>query len=118
MMLIFNPKRILMLRGIDKMFNYLHNHGFIRSTASYLLDGTASHLKIEHIGKLCVILNCTPNDLFEWRTDSNTVLPENHALHAIMKEPQKALNLKKMLEDIPVERLAEVESLLKGLKDG
>ena len=117
-MLIFNPKRILMLRGVDKMFNYLHNSGFIRSTATYLLNGTASHLKIEHLGKLCVLLNCTPNDLFEWRPDSKNVLPAGHALNSIIKSEQKINNIKDLLQDIPPAKLSEVENLLKGLSGG
>lgn len=117
-MLIFNPRRVLSLRGIDKMFNFLHKNGFIRSTATYLLNGTASHIKIEHIGKLCVLLNCTPNDLFEWRRDASDNLSENHALNSIVKPEMNQINFKEMLKDIPIEKLPQIESLMKELKDG
>jgi DNA-binding Xre family transcriptional regulator len=117
-MLYFNPKRIMAMRGIDKMFNYLHKNGFIRTTATYLLNNTASHIKIEHIGKLCFLLNCTPNDLFEWHPDNTYVLTENHALNTLIKHDKAVANIKELLKEIPPERLGEVESLLKGLKDG
>jgi DNA-binding Xre family transcriptional regulator len=117
-MLIFNPKRLMAMRGIEKMFNYLHKNGFIRTTASYLLNGTASHIKIEHIGRLCFMLNCTPNDLFEWRPDTTGALPENHALQAIVKTDMNLTNIKELLKEIPPDRLTEVEGLLKGLRDG
>lgn len=117
-MLKFNPQRMMALRGIEKMFNYLHKNGFIRTTATYLLNGTASHIKIEHIGRLCFLLNCTPNDLFEWRIDNTNVLSENHALHSIVKSNESIANIKDLLKEIPPERLPEVENLLKGLKDG
>lgn len=116
-MLIFKPQRAMFMRGIDKMFNFLHKNGFIRSTATYLLNGTASHIKIEHIGKLCVLLNCTPNDLFEWKPDAKNVLPENHALNSLVKDDLKSVSLKDLLKDIPIEKMSELEGLLKGLKD-
>lgn len=117
-MFIFNPKRIMKMRGIDKMFNFLHKNGFIRNTANYIVNETVSSIKIEHIGRLCLILNCTPNDLFEWQKDEQNVLPENHALNALVKESLPEVNIKKLLRDIPLDKLQEAEALLKGLKDG
>lgn len=117
-MLIFNAKRIMKMRGIEKMFSFLCNSGFVRNTASYLVTGKASHIKIEHIGKLCLLLNCTPNDLFEWENDGQNVLTENHALNAIVKEPVRESNIKQLLREIPLEKLGEAEALLKGLKNG
>ena len=84
-MLTFNPKRIMAMRGIEKVFNYLHKNGFGRSTAYHIANEAVFSIKIEQISKLCVLLNCTPNELFEWYPDTQTVLPENHALKALVK---------------------------------
>ncbi len=116
-MLFFTPQRVMAMRGIDKMFNFLHKNGFIRSTASYLLSGKPSHIKIEHIGRLCVALNCTPNDLFEWKPDSQNIISADHALNSMIKEHSKNVDLREMLKNIPVEKLPEIQSLIKGLED-
>lgn len=116
-MLTFNPRRMMAMRGIDRMFNFLNKNGFIRSTASYLVSGKPSHIKIGHIEKICRLLNCTPNDLFEWKTGAGDDLPAEHALKSLIKEDLKQINLRAMLKDIPVEKLPEIEGLLKGLKD-
>lgn len=116
-MLIFNPKRIMKMRGIEKMFSFLSNNGFIRNTANYIVNGKVSHIKIGHIGRLCLILNCTPNDLFEWENDGQNVLTENHALNALVKEPLQESNIKQLLREIPLEKLGEAEALLRNLKE-
>ncbi len=117
-MLKFNPNRMMALRGIDRMFGFLHKNGFVRSTANFMLKGAASSIKVEHIEKLCVLLNCTPNDLFYWNPDTNNPLPENHALYALKREHQSVKNYKELLMNIPPEKLPEVENLLESLQDG
>jgi DNA-binding Xre family transcriptional regulator len=117
-MLIFNPRRVLAMRGVDRMFSFLSKNGFIHSTASYLVSGGVRHIKLKHIGRLCLLLNCTPNDLFEWQPEAGVELPAEHALNLIIKEDFLPTNLRAILRDIPIEKLPEVENLLKGLKDG
>jgi DNA-binding Xre family transcriptional regulator len=117
-MLVFNPKRMLEMRGVERMFNFLCKSGFIQTTASQFLTRKIKSVKIEHIERLCRRLNCTPNDLFEWQTGANDDLPAEHALKSLIKTDTKPFNYKALLKDIPVEKLPEVENLLKGLKDG
>lgn len=117
MMLIYNPVRVMALRGIERTFKFLSNHGFVHSTASNMIAGRLAEVKIKHIGKLCLLLNCTPNDLFEWKPDPQSPLPEDHALNAIVREAVTMKNIKEMLKDIPIEKIPEIENLLKGLKD-
>jgi len=117
-MLIFNPKRILAMRGVDRMFNFLCKIGFIQTTAYNLSRGKVRSIKIEHIQRLCIALNCTPNDLFEWTPGAESDLPAEHPLNSLVREDSKPVNIRAMLRDIPVEKLPEIENLLKGLKDG
>jgi DNA-binding Xre family transcriptional regulator len=117
-MLIFNPNRILALRGVDRMFNFLCKIGFIQTTASSIVSGKIRSIKIEHIERLCAALNCTPNDLFEWQHSAKDNLPAEHQLKTLAKENLKPVNVRALLKDIPIEKMPELESLLKGLKDG
>lgn len=117
-MILFKPKRIMFQRGIDKAYAYLCNHGFTRHTAEILAGSKVSNLKIAHLGKICFLLNCTPNDLFEWEDDGTHKLPENHALNSLVREKTAQKSLNEMLKEIPIEKLPEIENLIKSLKDG
>lgn len=114
-MLKFNPKNIISLRGIEKTTGFLVKLGMDYSTASRFLKSKSQFVKIKDIERLCVALNCTPNDLFEWKADADTVLPEIHSLNALKREAG-AKNLRQMVKDIPSDRLAQIESVLDELK--
>lgn len=117
-MLKFYPNRIMAMRGIEKMFGFLRKNGFVPSTANFMVKGAAFSIKVDHIEKLCIALNCTPNDLFNWYPDPKNPLPENHALYAIKRENPVGTNLKELLLNVPPDKLPEIENLLEGLKDG
>lgn len=114
-MLTFNPKNIFLLRGIEKTTNFLVNLGMDYSTASRFLKSKSQFVKIKDIEKLCISLNCTPNDLFEWKPSNDTVLPETHSLNALDKG-DKVKKLQQIVKDIPSDRLTEIEGLLSELK--
>jgi DNA-binding Xre family transcriptional regulator len=114
-MLKFNLKNILGLRGIEKPIGFLVKTGLGYPTAHKLLKAANVSLRIGHIQQLCVALNCTPNDLFEWKPDANTILPEGHSLNALNKSAG-AKNLQEMVKDIPSDKLALIETLLNELK--
>ncbi|CAN5468511.1 hypothetical protein BH10ACI1_BH10ACI1_24610 [soil metagenome] len=114
-MLKFNPKRIFALRGVEKRSGFLVRLGFSYPQATQFLKSGNPSVKVRHIEQLCIALNCTPNDLFEWKPDTNTVLPDAHSLNTLDKGAA-AKSLQQMVKDIPSERLAEIENLLEGLK--
>lgn len=116
-MLIFDATRVMKLRGVERKYKYLIDNGFSHTTAANLANGQVAAVKIRHIGDLCQLLNCTPNDLYKWQPDAKNPLPETHALNALVRE-EIPLNFKKLLKDIPIEKLGEAENLLKSLKDG
>jgi succinate dehydrogenase flavin-adding protein (antitoxin of CptAB toxin-antitoxin module) len=109
---------MMQMRGIDRVFNFLSRNGFIRTTAYQFSSGHIKSVKIEHVEKICRLLNCTPNDLFEWKSDAGGDLPAGHALKSLVKDDLKSTNVRALLKDIPVEKLPEIEGLLKALKDG
>ncbi|MET0752566.1 MAG: helix-turn-helix transcriptional regulator [Pyrinomonadaceae bacterium] len=114
-MLKFNPKRILGLRGIGKPVGFLVRMGFDYPQASRFLKAASPMVKIKYIEQLCIALNCTPNDLFEWKADEKTVLPDGHSLNALSKG-DVTKNLQEMVKDVPSDKLALIEDLLDSLK--
>jgi len=114
-MLIYNLRRILTLRGIDKPHAFLVKNGFAASTASNMLSFYPVVFKVKALEKLCIALNCTPNDLFEWRPTENSVIAENHALKTLVKEKIPS-SITEMVKDLPVEKLSELEAIINGLK--
>ena len=115
-MMIFNPNRIFAMRGIDKPYSFLVKNGFGSSTASDLVNIKKPLVRTEYLERLCLLLNCTPNDLYEWKPDSGTSIAENHPLRALQKAEMPP-PMSELIKDIPVEKLSEVQNLLLGLKN-
>jgi DNA-binding Xre family transcriptional regulator len=115
-MLVFNLTRILALRGIDTPYAFLVKGGFHRTIAANLSNNRTVNIKITHLEKICRALNCTPNDLFEWRADEQNALGENHALNQL-KRNKTAHQVSRILKDIPIDKLERAEELLNQLKD-
>ena len=113
-MLIFNPRRIFGLRGIERPNNFLVKNGFTPMIASRLLAVGLTNVKVSSVGKLCELLNCTPNDLFDWRPSGNTTLPENHALRSLVREDR--VHLTELLKDLPAEKLADLHAMIDELR--
>ncbi|HEX6124661.1 MAG TPA: hypothetical protein VFZ23_04745 [Pyrinomonadaceae bacterium] len=114
-MLIFNPRRMFGLRGIERPNNFLVRNGFTSMIASRLLAPGLSSVKVGNVGRLCQLLNCTPNDLFDWSPTGNSPLPENHALKALVRH--EARPLADLLKDVPAEKLADLQAMIDELRN-
>jgi hypothetical protein len=113
-MLYFDIKRVLELRGIERPYTFFLKNGFVSQTAANLANNRVGHVKPEQMEKLCFLLNCTPNDLFDWQPDNKTVVPENHALRTLSKS--KTASFTEMVKDLPVEKLSQLEAVINELK--
>ena len=113
-MLIFNPRRIFALRGVEKPSGCLTKNGFTAPTATKFLQ--AKWIIISYLQKICLMMNCTPNDLFEWKPDATNKIEEDHALNSL-RRAESVANIRELLKDLPVEKLSQVESLLADLKN-
>lgn len=104
------------MRGIENPARHLLKLGISRPTISRLMHGDKSWVSYAHLEKICTVLNCTPNDLFEWKPSADSNLPENHALYAL-RRTDSGRSLNEIVKDIPLERMSEVENLLNGMKN-
>lgn len=113
-MLFLNIKRVMRLRGVEDHYRFLLNLGFVPSTAHAFLRGTIVLIKLEQIEKLCAALNCTPNDLLEWRPNADQSLAATHSLNALKKKTDK--DLPELLRDIPVDKFEQILDILQDSK--
>lgn len=101
------------MRGIDRPYAFLVKNGFSAGASSSWSQNQVGCIKPEQMEKLCMLLNCTPNDLFEWREDNKTVVPEGHAIRSLKKS-----NTHLALRDIPADKLEKLGEMLAELKNG
>jgi len=110
-MLQINLTRIFKARGIDQPYKFLVQNGFVPFTAHKYKNGKVEHIRLDHIEKLCVILNCTPNDILEWMPNDLLDDTPNHPLQKI-RIRNKKLEINKMLSHFSLEKLEEIEKML------
>jgi len=115
-MLYFNVKRLLDLRGIDRPYTFLVKNGFVSQTATNIINNQIARITPAQMETLCLLLNCTPNDLLDWRPSANAVVPENHPLRTLTKEKTPP-PISEMVKDLPVEKLSRLESMINELKN-
>ena len=113
-MLKYNIKALCTARGITKPVGHLIKAGINPNMASQLINNKLTAIKPAVLEKLCIHLNCTPNDLMEWIPEENTQT-ENHPLKPLMRKqlPQQIQNI---MADIPVSKLKEFEDKMSELK--
>ena len=111
-MLTFNFSRIFKARGIDKPFSYLVKVGYSDNFATRIVNNRIKRLDLTDLEKLCELLQCTPNDLLEWIPESKDKINNNHPLISI-KRSDKVIQLTQILNSVPLDKLSEIESVIK-----
>jgi hypothetical protein len=103
--------RIFKARGIEQPYKYLVKNGFVPFTAHKYKNGKVEQIRLDHIEKLCVILNCTPNELFEWVPNDLLDDYPDHPLQQIRRR-EKKIEINKILSKMPLHKLEEIEKLI------
>jgi len=111
-MLKVNLQRIFDARGIKRSFTYLVNNGFTRPAATKLNTGQVRAVYLRDVEHLCMLFQCTPNDLFEWAPDADQKDAASLPLKELIRT-QGGVNLQAVLETIPLAQLGEIEKLIK-----
>lgn len=111
-MLRYNFDRIFKARGIEKRFTFLHRSGFPENFAAKISKNRVSSIRLQDMEKLCILLCCTPNDFFEWVSDSQAGVGKDHPINNIRK-PEKIVDITKTLHSVPINKLDKIEELIK-----
>ena len=111
-MLTLDLKPIFAVRGIEQPYAFLVQNGFSYNTAQRLTSGKVSVMNINYMEKLCILLWCTPNDLFHWQPKQNTAIPEDHPLLPLTKRPEAKMNFRNAMRRVPLHKLEELSTTL------
>jgi DNA-binding Xre family transcriptional regulator len=109
-MLSFSLTRVASLRGIGKPYKFLVKNGFTPTTATKLANGDIEFLRVDYLEKLSTLLNCTPNDFFEWTPNSRSEDKGDHPLHGLKKS--ELVDLTSTLRGLSMDKIKELEALL------
>ena len=112
-MLYFNLTRLLKVRGVERPYSWLVQNGFVPQTATRWAKNQIGYVRPEQMERLCLLLNCTPNDLFDWREDSQTVVHEGHALRSLTKQTN---DIQTRLRELPLDKLEKLGEMLAELR--
>jgi len=63
-----------------------------------------------------MMLNCTPNDLFDWRAGCKTVVHDTQRWRTLTKPPPDT-NIQTTLRELPLDKLEKLGEMLSQLKD-
>lgn len=110
-MLKFNFTRIFKARGIDKPYTYLVKAGYSASFATRTVNNKVRQLNVADVEKLCVMFQCTPNDLMEWIPNTDYNPEQKHPLSSLQRIAKDS-RINRLIYNIPVDRLTEIEQLI------
>lgn len=103
------------LRGIENHYKLLVDLGFAPATVRNLLGCSVRRIDFEHLERICLALNCTPNDILEWLPAETHINAEAQDLIKLKRD--KEADLSKLLSKIPMEKFEEIAGLLQDSTD-
>ena len=98
-------------RGIRQPFAYLRNAGLPLGAVRKITNGTYARPPLDHIEKLCLVLQCTPNDILRWLPDKGQ--PGDVPLKELSL-PDEHLEFLSTLQALPIDALKELGMKLRG----
>jgi len=112
-MLKYNLKRVMRARGQTKYFTYLRKQGYAPNTASRLLNEHVKTLNLKQVEHLCLLLDCTPNDLLDWDPGKDITEPKKKALADLIRTDEVS-RVSQLLYQVPMSELKDVAQYLKS----
>lgn len=114
-MLYFNFIRVFKLKGIARPFTYLCNNGYSAGYATKLTNNRVQEINLERLEKFCKDFNCTPNDIFDFRPNTNDNLPKEHALHTLTKSEISSEIMGK-INAMSAEKIQQIHDIIKNME--
>ncbi|GHM98691.1 hypothetical protein WSM22_01810 [Cytophagales bacterium WSM2-2] len=111
-MLKFDLYHILEAKGYDRPYTFLVKSGFSRAHATKLLSSNLGTIRITILEKICIVLNCTIDELFTWT--GSVGVGDDHALNRLKRERTNS-NIMHKIKSLPLRKLDEVHHLLDEL---
>lgn len=114
-MLLLNLNTLMRKMNIRFMRKFLVDRAGINPVnASKMLKGRTDLIRISQIEKICRVMNCTPNDIFEWKpSPKDELLPEHHPLRTLEGKKEEL----EFLERISTMSTAQLHEVMRKVDD-
>jgi hypothetical protein len=117
-MLIWNLQSVCKARGIERPYSFLIKSGLPEWAATSILNNTRNTIQFKYLEIICAALNCTPDDLFQWKPDPHKTLPEGHQLYKLTDTLAPSTDLLNEINKYSIKNVREiVQKLNSGDKD-
>ena len=111
-MLQYRFDKIFMIKGILNPFSFLRNAGFSDSFATKTKNNRINRLSLDMLERLCISLECTPNDLLEYTPEKAYSIANDHPLHQLNRT-DKIIEINRTLSRLPIEDLIKIQKIIK-----
>ena len=108
-MLTLNIKAVMNAREIYNHNAFLCNHGFSYYTASRLLNNKVKSISHSQLEKLCMLLRCTPNDLYVWNGANSMMNNNNQPLSQLQQIAVKPPT-NQIFNNLPLQKVLELRN--------
>ena len=110
-MLVLDLYRVFEDKGIENPQRFLKRNGFTVHTTFKLLNNKVVSISFRHMEQLCLLLNCSPDDLFSWRSDELSG-SYNHPFLMKLNRGERKGNITSQLKSLPPDKLNEVRKYI------
>ena len=111
-MLVFNLTRLLKIKGISNPTRFFMNMGYSKSIAYRMSKNDTYNFTTNKLEQLCLALNCSPNDLFEYIPEKNSTITPSHPLNHLIRHDKTQI-IYSLLHELPIEKILELADLVK-----
>jgi len=94
---------------------FLYKRGITRNKSHHLINKNVKLISISDIEHLCLIFNCTPNELFTFEESKEKPLPENHALKQLIRSPLPSVP--ELVKDLSISQATDLINKLIEIKN-
>ena len=113
-MIALDLARLMESKEIQNPLQYLKQAGFSYHVANKLLTERMARLNYEYLERLCLLFNCTPNELLYWKPGPGTKATEKIALSKLAGRQRKD-NLVRKINQLPEEKIDQLREWVNKL---
>ncbi len=110
-MLYFDFQSIFHARNITNPYSLLVQNGFSQRMAYNIAHRKLKTLRLESLYKVCMLCNCTPNDVIRYKPDERVPLNDLHSLNKI-KGDVLSTKAKNFLQQLSMEDLNALANMV------
>lgn len=111
-MLEFNFDKAFRKRGISRVYSFMIKAGFSNNFTYRATKNKLNGIKLDLLEKLCIELNCTPNDLLEWKEGREKLAPD-HELRSLEAKENDIDKIENSFKRLPMSKLNEIQKIIK-----